>query len=283
MNVAIIGCGFVGSALIDGINDNANIIKIDPKFNTKINDLASFEPDIIFICVPTPMSSELQQDLTILKKVLNEIDEINTNALVVLKSTVLPNHLEDICKKFKNFVYNPEFLTERNASEDFINSPLIVLGGAKPSCDRAAYFYKNFTHCVSKNYFYTDEVTASLVKYTINSYLATKVIFFNEIFQLFKKVESASDWSLFTKILSADPRIGDSHMQVPGFDNRFGFGGACFPKDTKALHEFSKSKNNELNLLKTVIELNNNIRSEYNSPTNREASQNITFESKKSN
>ena len=94
---------------------------------------------------------------------------------------------------------------------------------------------------------------ASLVKYTINSFLATKVIFFNEIFNLFNQINSNESWDIFTSIISKDERIGDSHMMVPGHDGRFGFGGACFPKDTSALISYADSLDVDLSLIKDAI------------------------------
>ncbi len=277
MKVGIVGYGFVGKALENGIDSSVSIMNVDPKLNNSIKDLIPFQPNIIFVCVPTPMSSDADQDISILQSVLNQIKASDIEALIVLKSTVLPNHLNRINNEHHNFVYNPEFLTEKNANDDFINSPLIVFGGNSKSNNKLAEFYRNYTKCKSKNYFYTDVISASLIKYTINSFLATKVIFFNELHDLFCNSGTADSWESFIEILSADPRIGSSHMKVPGIDNRFGFGGACFPKDTKALYEFSKSKNNELKLLNLAININNNIRSEYERPTKRESSQNITF------
>jgi UDPglucose 6-dehydrogenase len=278
MNVAIIGCGFVGNAVANGLKKNTKLLKIDPKLQNSIEDLKLFSPDIIFICVPTPMSSDNEQDLTILDNVINELDCMGLTSQIVIKSTVLPNYIEAYRSKFNELVYNPEFLTEKNADNDFINADLILLGGKNSGCDDVEIFYNKYTKCVQKNCLKTDFVTASLIKYSINSFLATKVIFFNELYKVFKKSNSTESWENIVNIISCDKRIGSSHMSVPGHDGRYGFGGACFPKDTKALASFAKSLGIELNLLNTVISINNIIRSEYNSLTPRESAQNITFE-----
>ena len=185
MNIAIIGCGFVGNALEKALHKSVNLLKIDPIYNNEVSDISIFNPDIIFICVPTPMSSDADQDISILQSVLSQIKVCGIEALIVLKSTVLPNHLNSISDEHNDFVYNPEFLTEKNANEDFINSPLIVFGGNSQSADKLANFYDVHTKCKSKKYYYTDAISASLIKYTINSFLATKVIFFNELHNLF--------------------------------------------------------------------------------------------------
>ena len=117
-------------------------------------------------------------------------------------------------------------------------------------------FYLNNTHCLCNNYILTDIISASFIKYTINSFLATKVSFFNQINQLFEVSGSNDSWENFIKYISYDSRIGDSHMSVPGHDGKPGFGGACLPKDSKAFLDFSKELGAELSILKEVITVN---------------------------
>ena len=143
-----------------------------------------------------------------------------------------------------------------------------------------ARFYDDHTKCKTNNYQFTDAISAALCKYTINSYLATKVIFFNENKDIFDKSETSEKWDNFTKLVSMDNRIGDSHMDVPGHDGRRGFGGACFPKDTSALLSYSQELKAEFKLLKNVININNHIRDEYNELTDREIEQKVTFKIK---
>jgi UDPglucose 6-dehydrogenase len=85
-----------------------------------------------------------------------------------------------------------------------------------------------------------------------------KVVFFNELFHLFN-TSSGSSFDSLTEIVSMDDRIGNSHLQVPGPDGDYGFGGACFPKDTKAFVQFAKNKQ-PLKLLEHAIKLNKEIR-----------------------
>ena len=277
MKIGIIGYGFVGKALANGINDDVEISKIDPKLNTSVDNLIEFNPNIIFVCLPTPMLDDGSQDISIIEKVLNELKSKNLESLVVIKSTILPKNIENIQKIFTKFVYNPEFLREKSANDDFINSKLIIFGGDRSNSELLASFYDKHTKCKCKDYIFTDAESATLVKYTINSFLATKVIFFNEIFNLFNQINSNESWDNFTSIISKDERIGDSHMMVPGHDGRFGFGGACFPKDTSALISYADSLNVDLSLIKDAIKQNNKIRSTYKKQTEREKEQNISF------
>ena len=277
MKIGIIGFGFVGKALQKGLKNDVICIEIDPKLGTNIDDLINHKPEIVFICVPTPMNDDGTQNISIVKNVIDEINKFDANFLIVLKSTILPKYVKDISNMYNNLVINPEFIRENFADEDFINSNIIIFGGDKNNCNKLSYFYKNHTRCLCKEYTITDGESASLIKYTINSFLALKVIFFNEIKQVFDSLNSQNDWSNFINALSSDKRIGNSHMDVPGPDGRFGFGGPCFPKDVNALIEYSKEIGFELSLLDKANTINNNIRAEYNDLSLREIEQNIKF------
>jgi len=280
MKIAIIGYGFVGKALHNSLKMSVEVLLIDPKLNTNINDIKAFKPDSIFICVPTPMNDDGSQDASILENVINELNFLPESTLIVLKSTVLPSYISRIETKIPNIVYNPEFLRENFANEDFINADLIIFGGNNDEVNKKlAKFYEKYTNCINTNYQFTDLISASLVKYSINTFLSTKVIFFNELFEVFSNSGAEDNWENFIKIIKNDKRIGNSHMQVPGPDGKFGFGGPCFPKDTKALLQFSKDIGKPLNLLEKCVSINNNIRGQYNYLSRREAEQNINFDS----
>ena len=281
MKAGIVGFGFVGKALKNGLKDNVDCVEIDPKLGSDINDLKSHEPSIVFICLPTPMKDDGSQNIDLVKDAINKINEFNQDILIAIKSTILPKYVEDITKTNDNLVINPEFLRENFANEDFINSEIIVFGGEQINCDRLANFYEKHTNCICKDYINTDAMSASLLKYTINSFLALKVIFFNEMKSVFDNLNSNSEWSDFINSISKDKRMGNSHMSVPGPDGRYGFGGPCFPKDVKALIQYSQEIGSELTLLKKANSINNNIRAKYNDVTVREKEQNIKFNSKK--
>lgn len=277
MKIGIIGHGFVGKALAEALTNDVQVCKIDPKLDTSIDDLKNFKPEVIFICLPTPMLDNGIQDISIVKNTILELNKFITDEIIVIKSTVHPGNINEIKLICPRFVYNPEFLREKHAKEDFINSDLILFGGDQEFADSLANIYSNHTKCINKEYIFTDVTSASLIKYTINSFLATKVIFFNEINSIFKLADSNESWEDFTKILSKDSRIGNSHMLVPGHDGRLGFGGACLPKDINALLKYAESNDLELSLIKNVIKTNNKIRASYNNKTDRENEQNINY------
>lgn len=276
MKVGLIGYGFVGKALANGFKSSVSILKIDPKLGNSVEDLVSFKPDIVFVCVPTPLNKDLTLDASIVNSVMEEIINYKINSLIVLKSTILPNFIEIIDKKIERFIYNPEFLREKHANEDFINSNLIVFGGRQEEISKLSNFYSNYTNCVCQDYIETDIFTASLIKYTINSFLAIKVTFFNELKQIFNKSETSDSWEKFILYLQRDSRLGNSHMSVPGHDGKEGFGGACLPKDSISLSNFFKQKNLDFKVLETAISVNNTIRGKYNDDP-REIEQKINF------
>lgn len=284
MKLAIIGLGFVGSAVDYGFS-NPKVSKqlIDPKLGTSIEDI-DYDTDLIFICVPTPMDDfsifretmEKLSDLLLDGNKFYKKSKLKMDCLIAIKSTVPPDIIREVGPKhpFKvpRYVYNPEFLTERSANEQFINPPFHIFGGDKKDIDVLEKYYIDYSLCNPCPSYKLSLEEASLVKYTINSFLATKVIFFNEIYGLCEELNL--NFNSVINAVGSDPRIGHSHTKVPGFDNKKGFGGACFPKDIKALlTRFGKDK---LSILDQVIKTNDKIRSDYNL-SNREKEQGIKF------
>ena len=278
VKVGIVGYGFVGKATAKGFSKNTELFLVDPLLGTNLSDLKEFIPEFIFICLPTPMKKDGSQDFTLVKEVFTDILSNKISSTIILKSTVIPSNIKIVDNLIEDYIYNPEFLREKHAEEDFINSSMIILGGSKNNQEKVKNLYENHSICKTKNYVLTDKITASLIKYSINSFLASKVIFFNELRDLFNSSGAEEDWDTFTDVLAMDKRIGNSHMDVPGHDGRLGFGGACFTKDTAALIKYSQSSEKELSLLKKAIEINNNIRSKYDQIDQREKDQNVNYE-----
>jgi len=260
--IGIIGRGFVGGAVSNGFNKNVEQIIVDPVHSdTTLEQLIEQGPTLTFICVPTPPNEDGSINVDIVTDVLIELSMRDYKGVVVVKSTIIPDYLQQFKKEFDlKIVYNPEFLTEANAHADFINPNMQVLGGKWKDCEVVEKAYLRHSSVKVVPTFKTDLTTASLLKYTINSYLATKVMFMNDIHKLHQAGTSQVSWEQFTDMLTRDPRIGDSHMQVPGPDGEFGFGGHCFPKDTEALLKYANDKSIKLNMLKKAVEINKKIR-----------------------
>ena len=266
MRIAIIGVGFVGNAVARAFENN-ELLLVDPKLGTHISQTVDFEPNVTFICTPTPSTDTGEADLTITQEAV-QYTLTNTYSLVVVKSTVPPSFASQFTKS-ERVVINPEFLTERNAISDMVWADSIILGGSEYACSLIEDLYRKHSICSAKQYHHVSAEEASWIKYITNTMLAVKVAYLNELYSYFTDKQS---WSNVVNILREDARLGTSHWLVPGLDGKRGFGGACLPKDSKALLHEAPS----LSILKTVIESNNYFRSLYE-PELRELEQNIKF------
>jgi UDP-glucose 6-dehydrogenase len=148
-------------------------------------------------------------------------------------------------EKYPNLVHAPEFLTAVNANSDYYNGTFSIVGGNKPYIENAYEVIKFGQKKIESNVFCSIG-EASLSKYTINCFLSTKVMFMNEI--SFLATNLGYDYSTIEQCILQDSRIGQSHTKVPGPDGQYGFGGACFPKDTSALLAFAKSQGTTLDV-----------------------------------
>ena len=269
MKIGIIGKGFVGSAVEYGFSCNPKykaIIKIYDKNPTRSLhslDETVNESDVIFLSLPTPANLDGTINLDIIENSLEEISICNkkNDNIILIRSTIIPGTCKIFTKKFKNLniVFNPEFLTEKNANDDFLNQARIIIGGDKILTKKVANIYK-WRFGKSINIIETNFETAELIKYMSNCFLATKVSFMNEMKILSDKL--GAEWDQTVKGFIADPRIGDSHTNVPGLDGKLGFGGSCFPKDLQAIINFAKSMDIDMHTLEGVWKTNLEIRPE---------------------
>ena len=278
LKLGIVGHGFVGKATDWGFNKRISKFIVDPLLGTSVSDLKDFKPEIVFICVPTPMGDDGSQDSSIIEQVIKELALYCPDAIKVVKSTVLPSLLDDLQKLDAKLIYNPEFLREKHANLDFVNSDMIIFGGDRNVSTQVSNAYLRHSRCKTKEHIFTDLKTASLIKYAINTFLASKVIFFNELYSLYEKLDVKDSWESVGNIISRDKRIGASHMHVPGHDGRKGFGGACFPKDSSALLNYAKNLEVDLSVLFSAVKKNKSIRKKYKTLDAREKEQNVTYD-----
>jgi len=262
--IGIVGQGFVGNAVYQKFKNYYDVLTNDldeSKCNSDLKNLI-MKSEYIFLCLPTPMKSDGKCDISILEKVINQIDLLADNFEVkrniIIKSTIPPGTTEKFNKRYEllDIVFNPEFLTERNAVSDYENQNRIILGGPRPTTtELKQIFSKVFpkAHIIK-----TDSTHAEMVKYLTNSFLATKVSFANEIYQICKGLHI--DYDKVVEYATMDDRLGKSHWNVPGHDGDFGFGGHCFPKDLSALLRLAEDLNVVDNVLSAVEQTNYSVR-----------------------
>ncbi len=262
MKIGFIGFGFVGSAIHEVYQERPfpfrETIIVDPAkgYTNTYKDLLG--TDGVFVCVPSPMGKDGTCDTSILEDVLEKLYQLEYTGVIISKVTAPPQVYSKLQKKYKNLVHAPEFLTAARAVQDYMNSKFAIIGG-----EVAAYRHEaeriikaglpnlhNIYHCSIEE--------ASLAKYTINTFLATKVVFMNEIAKLAENL--GCDYSYIAKMVNLDERIGTSHMKVPGPDGVYGFGGMCFPKDTAALLKIAEEAGVEMRVLNAAVQKNTFLR-----------------------
>ncbi len=255
-NVGIIGNGFVGEAQAFAFSPvcEVKIYDVDPQKSTHtISEINSC--DYVFICVPTPMHKDGSQNLSYVEDVFINCDD---NPIYILKSTVLPGSTNNLIQKHESLkiIFSPEFLTERTSKLDMLTQSRIILGGDSILTKSVRKLYD--LRFKNKNIIETDSVTAELIKYMNNSFFATKVSIMNEFKLICDKI--GANWEDALNGFASDGRIGDSHLNVPGHDGQFGFGGKCFPKDVNAFILFAKKLEIELNTIIGGWETNLRVR-----------------------
>jgi UDP-glucuronate decarboxylase len=255
MKIGIIGFGFVGKAtsLFQHPSFKYYIYDLDPsKCQPQNLTLKQMEEcDIIFIALPTPMNIDGSCDTSIIENVLKKLNHKN----IVIRSTI-PIGFSD---KYDVF-FMPEFLTEANWKQDFIENRFWVIGIPQQRQEKKNIILEQVIQLSKSNqsiYFddiiYTTTKEAELIKLVKNTYLATKVSFFNEIYDLTK--DKDINYENVVQVVGLDPRIGSSHMKVPNGSKR-GYGGTCFPKDTNNIYSLFQESNLRTYLLEANLKRN---------------------------
>lgn len=214
------------------------------------------EAEVIFIGVGTPEKKDGSANLRYVWDVVKNITEsVNHKCVVVVKSTVpigtndkVEKYLQEHGRENAEFkvVSNPEFLAQGTAVHDTLFASRIVIGANdKEAADIMMRVYKNFD--VPK--LITDRQSAEMIKYASNDFLALKISYINEIANLCEQI--GADINDVAKGMGFDARIGNKFLNAG-----IGYGGSCFPKDTKALHWISAFYDKELKTVKAAIEVN---------------------------
>ena len=260
IKIGIVGQGFVGTAVKEGLKDYFDIETFDIVKDSSCDSLYELSnlSDVVFVCLPTPMESSGDCHLDIVENALLGLNTMKKCKTIVVKSTIPPGTTKKWNEKFKNLqiVFNPEFLTEANSINDFKNQTRIIIGGPKKASSKVR---RIFTKAFPKvKIIKTDSTYAEMVKYVTNSFLATKVSFANEMYQICEKLDI--DYDKVVEYVKYDERIGNTHLNVPGPDGDFGYGGHCFPKDIGALISLAHDLNVSPRILTATECKNNDVR-----------------------
>ncbi|MEK7646070.1 MAG: hypothetical protein AAB381_00020 [Patescibacteria group bacterium] len=263
--VAVIGYGYVGKALAHFFKDHFNVLIYDiaqPTISASQEEINK-KADLVILSVPTPMGKDKSADLSAIESSLGWLKV----PLVLIKSTIPPGTTALLSKKFKKDIcFSPEYIGEGKYEVPFWKGypdPLdmkkhefVIMGGPKKFTTRILPFFKTVLGAEPR-YVQTDSTTAELVKYMENSFLAAKVTFCNEFYDIAHSL--GVDFNELREMWLLDGRIGRSHTVVHE-DNR-GFGGKCLPKDVNALVKASLKAGYDPKLLKAVLSINEAIRS----------------------
>ena len=246
MKIGIAGYGFVGQAHQGVLKDYHDIIISDPALK-HYGDLR--QADAIIVCVSTPQGSHGGCHMDNVYEVIEDSPDVP----ILIKSTISLEGWDMLKHVFPNkqLTFSPEFLRAATALEDFKNNNTVLLGGGDTN-----FWSDLFVTAMGKvNIDIADPKELILTKYARNTFLALKVAYFNQLYDLCKN--SGIDYEQVRKYTILDDRIGESHTTIT--DER-GFGGHCFPKDANALIKTAKRDNIDLSLLEEAISYNAKIR-----------------------
>lgn len=277
-SVTIWGAGFVGATAYkafskiegwdvvvwDKFADNCKLMKEDPTARFVNEDVAK-SSHLHLICVPTPMKQNGECFTGIVEEVVEKIASAGTGAYIVIKSTVPPGTTERLNEKWCRVFFNPEFLTEANAYEDFVELPYQIIGN--PSKERCWPLINLYRDAKAQDVvrggemvLETSSTTAEMVKLTRNCYLATRLSFFNEIKQVCDKL--GVEYDDMKHLAGLDERIGSHYNKVPGPDGKPGWSLSCLPKDLNDMIHVAYSAGVSPTVMEAVWHKNLEVRPE---------------------
>jgi len=253
-SIGIIGAGTVGQALVTAFEGHAKLWINDPKLGGESSTLQEMMAscDALFIAVPTPLHESGDADLSAFESVITELGEISdkgnpnpaSSPVVCIKSAVPPDEIAKVVRQWPKLriTVSPEFLREASPHKDMLNMASLVLGGDELSCTLICRLFKNHSNVTGpmRISLLPDAVAAAFLKYQENAFLAMKVSFMNEFFDVFRRTESLATWEQLQNAFHQDyDRMGTTHWSVPGPDGQRGWGGRCLPKDVSAFQKYA--------------------------------------------
>lgn len=253
MKIGIIGLGVVGNACKAGFEHcGYTVIPHDIKLNTDITDVLGTE--ITYICVPTPSKEDGTCNTDIVELVIAQLQELNYQGIIAIKSTVPPGTTEKFIEKYNDrIVFVPEFLKERSAEYDFIWDHRLLLIGTNNI---------NYSYVVQRSHGKLPQqmkrvspAEAEMMKYYHNAFNATRVVFANIFYELCQQFDA--DYDKVKEAFLLNNSIPDEYLDVK--PELRGYGGACLPKDVNALDKLCKEVNLPFDLFACVSRDNSNF------------------------
>ncbi len=248
--IGIIGAGVVGGALQSYLEARGADVRLydPPKGHASMSALNDAE--IVFVCVPTPYAPGRGFDDSHL---LSAVSTLDGGRVVIIKSTVLPGTTQMLQERMPQhrFLFNPEFLREATAYDDFINPDRQIVGCTYASLGDAHRIMEILPRAPFERICPSSD--AEMAKYVANAFLAVKVSYANEVYDLCDRLHI--DYDSVKDIVAADERIGESHMNVLDSGYR-GYGGKCLPKDSKALLDLARTLGVDLRVLRAADRAN---------------------------
>lgn len=273
ITIAIIGLGFVGSAMYKSFSNKITEFGYESKYkiigydkykqndnNASINEC--LKSDIIFLSLPTVYDAQTKNyDISPLIEWCELLHNNIYRGIIVIKSTICIGTTNELSHKYQEltFAHNPEFLTARTAYEDFHNQKHIVLGISnnkkiEPVISFYQDLYKNADISICNC------IDSESMKLYCNVFYAIKIQAFNELYLLSNK--TGGNYDKIVNLMLKNGWINPMHTQVPGPDGKLSYGGLCFPKDTNALVQFMKKINTPHKVLEATISERNEMRND---------------------
>lgn len=250
MILGILGCGKVGTANKKVFKKFKFPVRVhDIKFKTEVADLLAC--DLIVVCLPTPTLRDGSCDTKSIVKYLKYFQNKKYKGIILIRSTVLPGFTFEMQKRFKGLeiCYSPEFLRDKFAYKDLLNSTFLPIGTNNKKTFRTV---KKIHSKFVKKIVQTSTSEAELIKYMNNIIACNKVVFANILSSIAKKKDC--DYKTIKQGLVNLGRVTDNYLDMG--KNYRGYTGACLPKDIKSFVEFCKKEKFKFNLFDAIIEDN---------------------------